>query len=139
MSFSIDDCEPFQAYRSEVRKARKDHNCSACRRTILKDTYYMYVSYIFDGEAADLKRCGSCEALYEHLVKMGDGETCPAQLLDCGESYQDHWDEDPPEEIVALAFLSDDQAGQLLEKQRVKRLQVMKEVRERRRAAEASQ
>lgn len=46
-----------------------------------------------------------CQRIFDHLVERGSHcDMYPAQRLDCGETYQDHWGEDPPEEIAALAF-----------------------------------
>jgi hypothetical protein len=118
VSFDADGCEPYSVYNEHQRRARKDHRCSACQAVVIRrGDLYKDIRTVFEGEAETIKRCARCEALYQHLKGLGqrtvtraDGSTyqvthfVPAEKLDCGNSYQDEWERDPPPEIAALAF-----------------------------------
>jgi hypothetical protein len=114
MSYHIDDCEPCDYHKSKIRKARKQHKCTACGRAIKPGHYYRYVTGKFDDHVYTVKRCGACERTYQHLQKVGDGELIPDENLDCGLDYQEEHRQPPPPEIAKLPFLSDDEAGALL-------------------------
>lgn len=102
MSHSIDDY--YSVYKETETKARKEHQCSACSEPISPNQVYTRVQIVFDKSAETVKRCSRCQAIHIHLREKGRGDTWPAERLDCGESYRDHWGEEPPEEIAALAF-----------------------------------
>lgn len=102
MSHGID--ETYSVYNEVCRRARKDHTCDACEETISTGHRYMRVGIVFDGKGESVKRCLRCQAIHDHLKEMGKGDTWPAEKLDCGESYESHWDGPPPNEIAALAF-----------------------------------
>lgn len=104
MSFDTYDAEPYEVHNEKIVTARKDHKCDACGETIKTGCHYARFFGVHDGNAETVKRCMRCQRLFDHLVERGDGDMYPAQRLDCGESYQDHWGEDPPEEVAALAF-----------------------------------
>jgi hypothetical protein len=106
--------EAYTVYNETVRKARKEHTCSACRFPILPGNYYASVFIVFEGEAESLKRCGSCQKTHLHLRQL-DPEMWPDEKLNCGKAYEDEWGEEPPDEIAELPFLSADQRGMLLD------------------------
>lgn len=113
MSHSLDE---FYAVHSKViRRARKQHICCCCDSPIQIGHRYVIVFTVFDGESNTYKRCLRCDRIHGHLVEKGDGQTYPAEALNCGETYQDHWGEEPPEQIAALAFMLPDEAQKLLE------------------------
>lgn len=97
--------ETYSVYDESLRRARKEHRCSACREKISAGHSYTRVAIVFDGEAETVKRCARCQAIHLHLRAKGreDG-MWPDERLNCGETYRGHWGEDPPEEIAALAF-----------------------------------
>jgi hypothetical protein len=108
MSVNIDDCETTQASSETRPRARKPHRCDACHETIPTGTVYVRNGFVAEGTAETIKRCLRCERIYEHLAERfraarRHGEA-PDVLLDCGHTYRDEWDEDPPEEVAALAF-----------------------------------
>ena len=111
MSMSCDD-GPAGVYRELERKANKDHRCSACCQGILKGHRYFSIGILFDGSWSSLKRCLRCQALHIHLRKKCReerdeyGTTWPDEWLACGHSYADAWDEDPPDDIAGLAFMT---------------------------------
>ncbi len=102
MSHCID--ETYEFYTVTLRCARKAHTCDACRESIEPGHRYYTVALAFEGDFESIKRCCRCEAIHRHLRKIEPGELWPAERLDCGEEYRDHWGEDPPPEIAALAF-----------------------------------
>ena len=112
MSHEID--EYYRVYVTDVRQARKLHACDACGRAIRPGDAYCSVHLIdYDGTPENVKRCGRCETIHKHLRDRGCGDTWPAERLDCGESYEEHWGEQPPD-IEALAFLTESEASALL-------------------------
>lgn len=80
MSHEVDEC--YAIYNERVRRARKNHDCDACERIIRRGDLYCYAFWLFDGD-------------------LGDGETWPNEELNCGESYEGHWGEPPPN-VAAL-------------------------------------
>lgn len=116
MSVSCDDgwCS---VHSEKYTTARKKHKCTACGGTILPGHIYVKTFAIFEGEPNSVKRCGRCETIYTHLQgMMQHSDEAPAWALDCGHEYWERWGVDPPPEIAALAFLTDEEAGKLLEK-----------------------
>lgn len=118
MSGESDEC--CTVHRVTVRKARKQHACSACKAAILPGHYYADVFILVGDGAEKYKRCGSCEQTWRHL----DAKCCEHNRrtgsslfayedLSCGLSYEDEWG-DLPDEIAALPLLSSDERGALL-------------------------
>lgn len=103
MSHSVD--EYYSVYRETEHKARKAHVCCACDEAIPPGAKYTDVFLVFDGDIDSLKRCARCQAIHEHLRNLDPGEMWPAERLDCGEEYRQHWGHEPPLEIARLAFL----------------------------------
>lgn len=56
-----------------TRKARKDHRCDECRRTIAKGECYQYHSLLFDGSWNTYRWCRHCAA----------AQGIAADLVDC--------------------------------------------------------
>lgn len=105
MSHDTYDAEPYAVFDEERRVAGKTHMCDACDEPIAKGQSYVRFFGVWDGMAEAVKRCLRCQRIYQHLVDKGaPHDMFPAQRLDCGQTYRDHWDEDPPEDIAALAF-----------------------------------
>lgn len=107
-------------YQERLIKARKEHRCDACGGIIRPGHVYSKTAALGDGSWTNVIRCGRCETIYNHLVNRFSKEAypdeVPAWALDCGHEYEERWDEPPPPEIAALAFLTDEEAGRLLEK-----------------------
>lgn len=102
-------------YKSETRKARKQHVCHACGDTIMPGHQYVYIFSVYDGDTDETRRCARCEAIHSHLREKCNAERAqrrmagkeqrwPADALNCGEDYAENWGHDPPPEIAALAF-----------------------------------
>jgi hypothetical protein len=101
MSHEIDGY--YAVYDETPRRAAKEHRCSACRETIAKGETYTVVNIVQEGTAETVKRCSRCQAIHEHLRVLSP-DMWPAERLDCGEEYREHWGKEPPEHIAALAF-----------------------------------
>lgn len=112
MSHSCD--ETYTIYEEHVHRARKQHDCDACGLPIKPGDYYCRVFLLFDGSKETVKRCGACQKTHEHLRELAPGEMWPDERLNCGYTYQDHWNDDPPDDIAALAFLDAAERGALL-------------------------
>ena len=101
--------EAATVYETRSRKAKKEHQCSACFETILVGQTYEYVFIIYDGNNYIYKRCPRCQMIYLHLhdriskERECQEEFCDEQL-DCGHEYEERWGEPPPEWLAALAF-----------------------------------
>lgn len=107
----------YDVYREQVRRARKRHKCDACNLPILPGHYYCSVTWVCDGTARGVKRCGSCQVTHKHLRelcrKYSEGDRWPNERLSCGESYEEEWG-DCPDDIAALALMSVEGIGSLL-------------------------
>lgn len=121
MSIDGEDGEPCSVHETEIRKARKKHTCNACGRDIQPGHHYARVFVVWDGNREITKRCGSCQLTWVHLAELctkrnleSGGCLYPDGALNCGLKYADEWDGEPPEEIVRLPFLTDEEAGALL-------------------------
>jgi hypothetical protein len=97
--------ETYEVYNERERKARKTHECAACKELIPAGAAYTVVFILFDGDPESLKRCARCQTIHEHLRDLGDSEQWPDERLNCGEEYKQHWGVEPPPEIARLAFL----------------------------------
>lgn len=104
MSFDCGDLEVAPVWRETKRRARKEHQCSACGETIRRGDFY--VSHWWGGRDGfdGCKRCMRCDAIYSHLVAITDFEDQPMPRLDCGHEYKEVHGQEPPPEIAALAF-----------------------------------
>lgn len=115
MSYSYDDCGYADVYKDTVRKARKQHKCTACSKPILPGHYYVSHFSVNEGQADTIKRCGACELTFQHLKEIGKKVGMfPAPALDCGLDYEEEWGTEPPDDIADLVFLSPEESGQLL-------------------------
>lgn len=111
MSHDCDDAEVFRVYDEHATKARKAHACDACGETIAPSHVYTRVGIVdSDGNAETVKRCAKCQAIHKHLRALGDGMTWPAEKLDCGEEYESHHGQAPPDLIASLAFMTPEEA-----------------------------
>jgi predicted RNA-binding Zn-ribbon protein involved in translation (DUF1610 family) len=108
--------EPVYVNDERTVRARKEHICDACNGRIGPGHYYVRHFMRWSEGVETIKRCGRCETLYQYLVQhLRDRDEYPDQRLDCGDTWEEVNDgEPPPPELVALAFATDDEAGALL-------------------------
>jgi hypothetical protein len=96
------------------RRARKPHRCRACDETIRRGDRYHYSSGVWDGRPDSFAHCARCWAIYLALqAELEPGEGIDLDL-DCGETWQSAFGEEPPEAVARLAFLLPDEYGELL-------------------------
>src|SRR5579872_1590933 len=112
MSFDADEyCE---VWSEKIRRARKEHECSACKETIRRGDLYSYTFSVFEGSAQDaLRRCARCEIIYRSLINLHSEHGIHSGVhpeLDCGHSFREIFSEDPPPELARLAFLTASEA-----------------------------
>ena len=86
----IQDCDPWDYFRSGHRVARKDHQCMDCFRTIHKGERYHYATGLADRRWCEMKLCQHCEAAAEWLREVCNGFLYGG----IGEELEEHWDED---------------------------------------------
>ena len=114
------DGETCAVSSDEWRTARKAHRCDACRTNVRVGDRYHRTFYVFDGSPGVVVRCERCQVIYEHLSsKMTDEEFCNSEL-NCGHTYEERWEEPPPEWLAALAFWIPGEPLPQLEKGQVK-------------------
>jgi hypothetical protein len=112
MSHAID--ETYDVYSETFHRARKAHRCCACDSTIRRGDRYARIFLIFQRDPELVLRCLRCQTIHKHLRDLDPGATWPAERLDCGEEYAEHWGKQPPAEIAEIAFMTDDEAQQRL-------------------------
>ena len=124
MSLSCEG-EVCSVWRESIRRARKQHCCSACRAVIRPGDFYSYTFCVNpDAGPETIRRCGSCEVTYRHLVAQCDAYNKTVNLddarysqadLGCALAYEDEWG-DLPSDLAALPFLGADERSALLVK-----------------------
>jgi len=95
--------EQYSIYNETNRVARVEHKCDACGEPIRVGDKYARVFICHESSKENLKRCARCQKIHAHLRNLGE-DMWPDERLSCGEEYEAHWGEKPPEDIAALAF-----------------------------------
>lgn len=86
----VDDYEPSDVWSATVRKARREHRCDECGRTIVPGERYEHVSSLYDGSWSTLKTCPHCLAASQWLRIV-----CRGYLVgNLHEELLEHWRED---------------------------------------------
>ena len=89
MSYDYCSCDGYAyPYSEATRKAKKEHKCGECCRTIKPGEKYWYATGLFEGDWFEAKVCPDCEAMYlfvkAHVpclcVSFGNQHE---ELLDC--------------------------------------------------------
>jgi len=78
-----DDYDGPEFYSETMRKARKEHRCTECRRIIEHGEHYEYVTGKWDGEFSEHKTCPDCLSIRKAFFCKGWGH---------GAIYEDLWD-----------------------------------------------
>lgn len=87
----IEDCDPWEFFHNEVRKAAKEHACVECGRTISKGETYTYSVGKMDDRMSSYKQCEHCLAAAQWLQVACGGWLFEGVL----EELREHWDEEP--------------------------------------------
>jgi len=121
LSHEVD--EAYDLYHKTRRKARKEHRCCACGETILSGHVYVYVGLVWEGRGENYKRCLRCDTIFDAIVarqqaasRHGYADQWPDEDLNCGHTWRENFEEDPPEEVARLAFMSREEAQETLTK-----------------------
>jgi RNase P subunit RPR2 len=110
VSYAAD--ETYDVYNERFPRARKEHQCDACLETIVGGQRYARIGIVYDGRAGTIVRCMRCQKIHEHLRTVLDSEEWADERLNCGHTYQQRHECDPPEDIAALAFALPGEIGQ---------------------------
>ena len=90
---AIDGCDDnFTVYElRDIRKARKEHQCDECTRTIAIGEPYLYAFGVFDGDGNSYHMCAHCRVAANWLRENCGG------FLHCGvtEDIEEHIREYP--------------------------------------------
>jgi hypothetical protein len=117
MSIDCSDGEPVEVYNENIKRAKKDWECDACRQRIERGHLYHETKMFFDDVWEVTRRCARCEALFRFLVpcvrELSSEERC-AEALDCGHEWKDNFEGEPPVAVQALAFLTPAEAQVLI-------------------------
>lgn len=93
------DLEPCEVWNEAARKARKEHKCACCERTIRKGETYLVHFSVFEGDATSEKMCDECDT---DRVTFGDNHGgvrgspgyFKVMLADCiAEDGEERWKE----------------------------------------------
>lgn len=85
----IDGAAPYDFEVSEYHRARKEHRCEECARTIRPGERYRRTVQKFEGEVSAWKTCAHCEAAASYLL-----EHCNGWVAGClREDLEEHWPE----------------------------------------------
>ena len=120
MSVSVDGANDVQ--RTKQQRARKEHRCKACRETIRVGDVYASEFIVYDGESSTTKRCLRCDTMLSAIQsRMTDAgidswEEGVDPALNCGHTWDENFQEEPPPEVARLAFISRDEAQRELAK-----------------------
>lgn len=103
MSHSVD--EHYGFYRELRHVARKPHDCCACEIPIVPGDIYYAISAQWEGRVEGWKRCARCQFVHEQLrdICQADG-SWPDEELNCGHTFEERWEREPPAWLAALAF-----------------------------------
>ena len=72
--YASEDADPVQCYTARTTKGRKVHVCVDCREAIPPGVPHQRITYKFEGDWADDRRCASCiEAAKEFKYSMAGG------------------------------------------------------------------
>lgn len=111
MSCEIEGCNEVE--RTTRPRARKEHRCCACAGTIRPGDRYERTFVVWEGESDTIVHCLRCASMFRAITRRQrelEHEVGARYDLDCGHSWQDAFDEEPPPEIARLAFLTPDEA-----------------------------
>ncbi len=86
----IDECDPVDFYKRDVRTARMEHECGECGRTIAAGEKYEYVSMLYEGSWWPAKTCEHCMWARQWLSVACGGFVHHGVM----EELEEHWLED---------------------------------------------
>lgn len=69
----VDGVDRSEVYVESSHRARKEHRCEECRRTIMPSEVYRRVFAVTEGDASSMKVCGHCVVAMDWLVRNCGG------------------------------------------------------------------
>lgn len=87
MCINMGDYESLSFYNEEIRKARKTHTCTECRRVIKPKEFYQYVSGKWEGIISTHHTCSHCLVVQKWLQKECGGFLFEGLLEDIQEHF----------------------------------------------------
>lgn len=75
------DLDPCEVWQETNRKARKEHKCSCCCRTIKVGEQYLVHFSVFEGNSLSDKCCDQCEGDRAEFALVHDGVLCTPHAL----------------------------------------------------------
>ena len=94
----IDDAEPWTFYHDSIHKARVQHTCIECDRTISPGERYERFVGNMDGRWSTFKTCAHCMACRSWLHEVCGGWMYQGVL----DELEQHWDEEPDYRTIWL-------------------------------------
>lgn len=96
-------------------RARKEHRCDGCDETIRRGDRYLRCFGVWDSEPSVWKYCLRCECVINAIMSQ-PGNDGFMHGFECGHSWEDVFESDPPEHVARLAFMTPDEAQKELAK-----------------------
>lgn len=85
--------ERAEVFEEEVRRARKEHRCECCRRTIAVGERYARTFVVFEGEPDSAKACLACHRAIQRFGKAHRFYPFPSSFAECLEQCIDERDD----------------------------------------------
>lgn len=97
------DYEPCTVWNETHHKARKEHICSCCGRTIRIGEIYMTHFSVFEGDVTSQKCCAECEKDRQEFADAHEGTLCtPGSLVgDLKDCIYDGGDDTDPWKLMS--------------------------------------
>lgn len=95
------DGDPVDLLKTRQTKARTQHRCAECARTIEAGETYLYEAWIYEGGFDTHKTCSHCQAARRWLLEVCSSWQYGAVHADLCE----HWDEEPIYRSLGLGRL----------------------------------
>lgn len=83
--------DPATLLHSRAQKARKEHKCSECHRSIMPGEKYLAERFVFEGSASSLKVCRHCQVVRDWLTKECGGYVYEGLAEDIHEHAQESY------------------------------------------------
>lgn len=75
------DLGPCDVWQETQRKARKEHRCGCCRRTIRAGETYLVHFSIYEGNLNSQKCCTDCKSDRQDFANAHGGMICTPEIL----------------------------------------------------------
>jgi hypothetical protein len=87
----VDDADGWKVFRSETRRAAKEHGCYECARTIAKGESYEFATGLIDDHWFTMHTCAQCVELKRWLTKVCNGYLFGGVWEDIEQHWQEDW------------------------------------------------